>query len=425
MTEPSSTSADARYLRRGALSLAAVALGAYAADYGYNLSLTHLLSPHAYGDIKVATSFAAFFGLAVLLGGDRAAPMVLAPSLERGARRQVWEYLRFYLGIALLLGVALAAVTWIVSYLREGTTDPRSHHPITWVVLVVPLNAAGAMISRLLQSARHPAQATLPWRLGLPLLQLATFGVVVVLGGRLGVEEAVVIGIAAATTITAAQWLLVRRLGLVELAREPGFGQPGQWLGTSLPMMGTFLVALALNQSDIYFLEMLGDEAQVGHFAAAATAAHLLLLVQTTLVGLVAPVAKLAIEEGGERSRATYRQGQKLLLAVAVPLAAGLVFGAGPILSLFGAQYRAADTVLVCLAAGGLAWAAAALSSLWLQYQGHARTVLAISIATLVADCGLDLLLIPRYGMNGAAASTAVALLGAAVATIVMHHRRS
>ena len=417
-------STEATYLRRGALTLGIVTLGGFLADYGFNLGLTHFLEPHEYGDYKVAVSFAYFFGLAVLLGGDRAAPMVLAPCLERSEVRKVWEYLRFYVGNAMLLALGVAVVTWTISILHVGLVDPQHHHPLAWVVLAVPLNAGAAMISRVLQSARRPAEAALPWRIGLPVLQLALFGLAVLLWGRLGVAEAVVIGVAAAAMITAGQWLWVRRLGLVEVVREPGFRQPSVWLGASVPMMGSFLVALALNQSDIYFLEMLGDEAEVGHYAAAATAAHLVLLVQTTVIGLVAPLAKVAIEGGPVTSRATFRRSQGLMLGLSLPVALLLGGAAGPILGLFGPAYRVGEEVLALLAAGGFAWAAAALASLWLQYQGRAGVVLGISLATLVADSGLNLLLIPRYGMVGAAAGTAVTMTLASLAVLVALRRR-
>jgi O-antigen/teichoic acid export membrane protein len=412
-------STHATYLRRGAVTLGAVTIGGFLADYAFNLGLTRFLTPHDYGDFKVAYAFVHFFGLAVLLGGDRAAPMVLAPWLQSGEHRRVWEYLRFYLGTALLLGLVLTAVIWTASWLHVGTLDPHHHHPLAWVVVAVPLSAVGAMVSRTLQSARMPAQAVLPWRIGLPVLQLAIFAVVIAVQGTLGLIEAVLIGVLATGAITAAQGLWVHRLGLVEIAREPGFPQARGWLVTSLPMMGSFLVALGLNQSDLYFLELLGDEAEVGYYAAAATAAHFLLLVQTTVVGLVAPLARPAIEAGEEASRSTYRHGQALMLRLAIPLAVVLALAAGPILELFKPEYRAAHWALVLLVLANLAWAAAALSSLWLQYQDRAGLVLAISIGTLVVDSALNLLLIPRYGMDGAAASTTVTLTVAAAALIL------
>jgi O-antigen/teichoic acid export membrane protein len=168
---------------------------------------------------------------------------------------------------------------------------------------------------------------------------------------------------------------------------------------------------------------MLGDEVEVGKYAAAATAAHLVLLVQTTVIGLVAPIAKRAIDQGGDEEKATYRRSQGLVVKLAIPVAVLLAVAADPVLALFGPQYRAAHTVLLLLTLGNLTWALAAVPSLWLQYRGRAHGVLAISIATLVVDSGLNLVLIPRYGMNGAAAGTAVTLSAAALAAILLRRR--
>lgn len=412
------------YLRRAALGVGAVAAGGFLADYLLNLGLTRSLGAHEYGDYKVAYAFAHFFGLAVLLGGDRAAPMVLAPSIERGERRAVWEYLRFYLRNGALLALGVAAVVWTLSALHAGSADPADHHPLAWVVVVLPLSAAGAMFSRTLQSAKRPAQAALPWRIGLPAIQLALLGLIVLVQGTLGLVEAVLVGVAATAAIAAGQWLQLRRLGLVEMARAPEPGRERAWLQASLPMMGSFLVALALSQSDVYFLELLGDETSVGHYAAAATAAHLVIVIQTSVVGLIAPIARPAIERGAAESRATYRRGQTVMLAAILPVGLALAATADPVLALFGPGYRDARAVLVLLAAGHVAWAAAALSTLWLQYRGRAGLVLTIAIATLAADSILNLLLIPRYGMTGAAAGTAVTLSAAALAVVVMGRER-
>ena len=241
------------YLRRGALALGAVSLGGYLVDYGFNLGLTRFLTPHGSKSPILSPIFSAW----PCCSAATARRPMLAPCLERGETRKVWEYLRFYLGNATWLGLSLIAVTWTLSAFHAGSSDPLDHHPIAWVVVAVPLNAAAAMISRTLQSARRPAQAMVPWRFGLPLLQLAMLGTLVAIRGRLTVTEAVLVGVVATGLITLWQWHTVRRLELVEIVREPGYRDPRAWLGASLPMMGTFLVALALSQSDLYFLELL------------------------------------------------------------------------------------------------------------------------------------------------------------------------
>jgi O-antigen/teichoic acid export membrane protein len=411
------------YLRRGGLTLIAVGLGGFVADYALNVGLSRLLPPHEFGDYRVAREFAAFFSVAVLLGGDRAAPKALAGPLARGQFARAWEYIRFYLGLALGLSVVLIAATWGASWLHVGSTDPGDHHAVAWLVLSVPMLSVGALASRGLQSARRPFLAAFPWRVGFPGLILLLL--LLTAWGRGGIElrHALIFALAATAVVSGVQWWQLRRLQLPELVRDPDVRAPRLWLQTSVPMMGAFLVTLALSQSDLYFLEWLGDEAEVGHYAAAVTTAHFLLLIQTTVVGLMAPLLQPALEEGAEATRSTLRQGQRLMLAGLLPAAVALGLAARPVLSLFGPGYPAADTVLVYLLVGNVTWAAAALSILWLQYTHRGTVIVAITATTLAVDSVLNALLIPRYGMDGAAAGTAVTMTLAALAVWVARRR--
>ncbi|MDY7093214.1 MAG: oligosaccharide flippase family protein [Acidobacteriota bacterium] len=413
------------YLRRGGLALVATGFGGFAADYLFNVGLARLLDAHAYGDFRVAAAFAAFFGMAVLLGGDRAAPKTLAGPMERGEHAQAWEYLRFYFELSLILSLVIIAATWTAAVLHLGHTDPADHHALAWVVLSVPINAAGALVSRALQSARRPVLASLPWRIAVPLLSLLFVVLFARLQGGIEVHHAVVLSILAVIVVTGGQWWLLRRLELRKLGRDPSFRAPRQWLTTSMPMMGAFLIVLALNQSDLYLLEVLGDEEEVGLYAAAATSAHFLLIIQTAVVSLVASLVQPAREEGPEALQRTFRQGQRLLLTALLPAAALLVLAGGPILDLFGAGFDRAEPELILLAVGNLVWAAAALSTLRLQYTERGQVVVAIALVTLVADSLLNVLLIPTYGMRGAAASTAVTTSLAAAAILVAHGRKA
>jgi len=411
------------YLRRGGLTLIAVGIGGFLADYALNVGLSRLLPPHQYGDFRVARELAALLSVAVLLGGDRAAPKALAGPFERREWARVWEYIRFYLGVGLVLSVLAIAVIWSLSWLHVGSTDPMHHHAVAWLVLSVPLLSVGALASRGLQSARRQFLAAFPWRVGLPALILLPLLLTAWVRGGVELHHALLFALAAAAVVSLAQWRQLRRLELPELARDPGFRQSRRWLHTSLPMMGAFLVVLALSQSDFYFLEWLGDEAEVGHYAAAVTTAHFLLLIQTTVVGLMAPLLQPSIDRGPDEARQVLRRGQRLMLAGLLPAALALALAARPILSLFGPSYPHAATVLVCLLAGNAVWAAAALSILWLQYTHRGTAIVAIAAGTLLVDSLLNLLLIPRYGMEGAAASTALTMTLAALAVVVVRRR--
>ncbi|MBZ0114668.1 MAG: oligosaccharide flippase family protein [Thermoanaerobaculia bacterium] len=419
----SQTDAAASDLRRRGALLIAVAIGGFTVDYLFNAGLGRLLDPHQYGDFRVAWSFASLVAVLVLLGGDRAMPQALAGPFDRGEVSKVWEYLRFYFAVALALSAVAMGGTWLISAFHTGSSDPMDHHAMAWAVIGVPISAAGALASRALQSARYPARANLPWRLGVPLLNLAFVSALLITGSNLEVQGAVLFAVFAVLLVTGWQWISLRRLKLPRLERQPAARTPKTWLTASVPMMGVFLVALALNQSDLYFLELLGEEHEVGHYAAAATTAHLILIVQTALVGLTAPHVQLALERGLESAQDVLRRGQRSLLATLVPSLVIMFLAAGPLLALFGGSFDDAVPTLRLLLLGNFIWATAALTVLWLQYTGRALYVVGITIATLVLDSIANVILVPQYGMEGAAASTAATTLLATVAVFIIQAR--
>ncbi|MGB0514921.1 MAG: oligosaccharide flippase family protein, partial [Wenzhouxiangellaceae bacterium] len=398
MSKPSS------FFRRGSLVMAAIAIAGFGADYLLNLGLTRLLSNHEYGDYKVAHAFATLAGAVVLLGGDRAAPKALAGPLTRHESAPVWEYLWFYFRIALGLSAAIAAITWVGSFYHVGHADPTDHHPIAWVVVGIPILAAGALVSRTLQSGHHLVLANSPWRVAFPLTKLALIAVAAWMLGEMNVEGAIVLSLAAATLVVAWQWWKLRRLELSDFKRAPDIASPRAWLSVSLPMMGAFLIALALAQSDLYFLEILGEEDEVGRYAAAATTAHFLIILQAAIAGLFTPALQPALDQGLDAARVVYRQGQRLMLTWLIPVTVLLAVAARPALALFGPEYPTVTTELRLLLLGYAAWALAAMASMWLQYTGRGRSVLGISLLLLLVDSGLNFILIPRFGVMGAAA---------------------
>jgi len=419
MGKHSESNGEGSYLRRGGLGLVAIGVVGFAADYSLNIGLSRVLDTFEYGDYKVARNFAVFFSAAVLLGGDRACPRTLTGALERGESERVWGYLLFYLKIALSLSFLVIAITWISSYFLVGETDPSAHHPIAWLALTIPILATGALASRALQSAKRPVRATLPWRVMLPLLIL-----LVVLAWSLTDDDMTlmtVVAIAILVTLVVSAWQIwdAQRLALPRLALDSEISERKHWIAVSLPMIGFFLVTLGLAQSDIYLMEILGDEHEVGLYAAVETTAHLLVLIQTIVIGLMAPLVSLAIESGAKACAKTRRQGLVVMLCGLVPATALLYLAGAPILGLFGAHFRVAETELYILLVGNFAWALAALAALWMQYTGRGFTVMVIAGAALLVDSALNVALIPHYGMRGAAASTAATLVLAAMALAI------
>ncbi len=419
----SKTDDSNQYLKQGALLTIISVTAGFTADYLFNLTLSRSLAPHEYGDYKVAYAFAALAGVLVLLGGDRVAPRILAMPLSRHDNRPVWEYLRFYLLLACGLSVLVFITTATLGYVHLGTADPQHHHPLVMMSLVIPLIAVGALLSRILQAARHLALSNLPWRIALPLLKAVLILVMMYSLAQVELWQVIASGALVAASIAWWQWRRICRLGLIRIERFPDRFDGKETLKLSIPMMLTMLVTLALNQIDLFMLEMLATEHDVGYFAAASTTAHILPVAQVTIVGLFLPLIQPAMEQGPEHARPLFWQGQRLIMAVVGVLAVLLILAGSWFLSFFGRDYRIAETALVWLVLAQTSWAMVALSSTWLQYASRGHWVLWAGLVALVLDMLCNIWLIPIHGINGAAMATLISLSCAALMVVGLFWR--
>lgn len=405
------------YFKKGSLVLIFSVVAGFIADYLLNLTLSKALSSHEYGDYKVAYAFAAITSVLILLGGDRVAPRILAGPLTKGDNRCVWEFLRFYIWIAAVLSCVVIACTYAASVMHLGTTDLQDHHPLLMVSFVLPLIAIGALLSRILQSAKHLALSNLPWRIALPIVKIALIGLLMQTVTTVELWHVITAATIAVGTIVIWQWHKIRQLGLVTLQRAPSAFGGSKSLKLSVPMMLAMLITLGLNQIDLFMLEIMGEEHEVGHFAAAATTAHVLPVAQVTIAGLFLPLIGPALERGESVARSLFWQGQKITTMTIIVLAAGLI-AAGPwLLSFFGSDFLQAQQALVYLISGYAVWALAAFSSTWLQYSNKGPYVVLIGGLTLSIDALCNVWFIPLYGINGAAIATMIAMSMAALMT--------
>jgi O-antigen/teichoic acid export membrane protein len=375
-----------------------------------------MLQVHDFGDYRVARAFAIFFGALVLLGGDRAAPRMFAEPLDRSEFSLVWEYLRFYGLLGVLVSAVVIGIVWVSGYFYSHEWDPHVHHAITIMALSIPFQAAGALAGRTLQSAGRTFLAAMPWRVGAPVLFIAALVAVNFSVGHVDLKAALWLAVLIIVGVTAAQWAMVLRYALRVVAFDSSQRAPRAWLGVSVPMMGVFLVTIGLSESDLYFLEWLAPERSVGHYAAAITTAHFVPMIQTAIVALYAPLIARELRSGTVQDNKALASGQRIMLLALAPVVVGFVLIAEPVMGIFGESYKDAAPALRLLALGNGAWALAALSALWLQYQKRGLTVVRVTVLTLIVDSILNLLLIPKYGMIGAAGSSAATSIGATIA---------
>jgi O-antigen/teichoic acid export membrane protein len=193
------------------------------------------------------------------------------------------------------------------------------------------------------------------------------------------------------------------------------------YLAYGLPLSLSLLMSLALSTTDRFVLAAYMNEASVGAYHAGYSLANRTLDVMFIWLGMAGgPACILAFERGGRRAlMAAAREQASFMLLIALPAAAGLALTARPLADLMiGPALRTAAaqvTPWIALSALFAGFTTYYLNTAFVLAKRTRLLLWALGVPA-VANLGLTLVLIPRFGLNGAVwATTAAYGLGMAV----------
>ena len=225
--------------------------------------------------------------------------------------------------------------------------------------------------------------------------------------GAAGVIAGLAAGFAAAGAVGfALQWRETLRGGLDPAVRR-------SLLVYGLPLAVAYILDYVVSTSDRLMLGIMISAEASGLYSPAYDLGQQALWALMMIINLAAyPMAIRAVEQDDQAAREhQFRQHFLLLAAVAVPVAAGLGFLAPSVSGLLGPQFAPAARGLLPIIA--LALLIGGMKSFYfdLSFQlGHAtRLQLATVGLAAIVNLALNLLLIPRMGIAGAAWATLAA----------------
>ena len=175
-----------------------------------------------------------------------------------------------------------------------------------------------------------------------------------------------------------------------------------------LPLLAHMLLGLVIYNSDLIFLRVFRDTEVVGYYAAAYTLISLLSnLGMSYGMSLLPAMARQG--HGTDSERDLYHTGLAQVFAVCLPITIGGCLLAGPIIGLaFGSGYSDSVSALQLLIWAiplsilrNVPWAA-------LISRGRQDLLLKAIIIAVFVNILLNFILIPSFGMNGAALATIV-----------------
>lgn len=372
--------------------------------------LARVLEPERFGILSIGLALVAYFGLPVDFGLNILGVREMARDRQRSD-----ELVAAILGLrALLVILAIGTYSVTVGFLDK----PIIYKAVLWVQGLALLGQA----------------ISLEWVYqGLEEMGVVALRNVVVallsLGGTLllvrGPEDVVLAAAVHVFALVAANGSLLvtyaRRLGNLQVRLRRTAWLP--LIKPALPLWASrFVVTLAV-YIDTLLLGFIAGEEPAGLYAAVYKLAAVALVPSEIL--LMAFLPTLANAFGTlplmrDRSRAF----ATALFSLGLPICVGGALVAPDLTTLvYGADYSAASTALVLLMANMLlAYGVIAYGQPLVAWDRE-RAFLFAFIASLALNVPLDFILIPRFGINGAAAGTAIAQGLSLAILFILHYR--
>lgn len=244
-----------------------------------------------------------------------------------------------------------------------------------------------------------------------PIFRFTLVIVAVVYGlGQIGFAAAYAIPYALAAVV--AVYLLSRTLSLFSQVRTDR-GLYRDFTEYSVPFVIGGAAGFLYRSVDIFLLLYILDSEAVGVYAVAYAAARLILMFSTAFNFLGSPVAsELQSEEGIAEAISVNSTVLRWLVVAAVPTLVPLVFFPAEFISIiYRPNYATGATAMVILTLAFAVHTVFSAQHNLLEAVGNSRVLALNNVLAGTTNVVLNLLLIPRIGIEGAAVATAVSYL--------------
>ena len=277
------------------------------------------------------------------------------------------------------------------------------------VVIAIPAWALRDVIGGILRGYKDAMRAMLPESLIGPSFRIAIFLVLLIKG--VSPFEAII-------AFVAGELLAVMASIIFLLKKVKGIKVPHtkcehkKLFDVAHTIIFTSMSVLLYTQADVWILGMFTSTDTVGIYGIAA---KLVLLVYFPMLafGVIIPPLISSIHSSGDRDelKRMVSKSTRWILSMAMPIILILALEGEYLLKyVYGPEFAAAYIPLLILVLGHLIKSSAGLIGVILQMTGEHKIYMKINIFWGILNIILNIYLVPRYGMIGAAAATAFCL---------------
>ncbi|MFS8115912.1 oligosaccharide flippase family protein [Rhizobium jaguaris] len=398
--------------QRMALVAFAIRIAGAALAFVSQIVLARMMGRFEYGVFVFVWVLTILFGNLACLGFPTAIirflPQYDASGNHDAIRGVTTTARRFVLAVA----GGLALIGMAALYALSGMVESYYVMPIFLGLIAVPMIALGDVLDGTARANHWPVMALSPTFLIRPTLILLFMLAAILFGAAHSAVTAMAAALAAAFVTVLCQYLAVT----FRLRRHYPNGlktiEFNAWFAVAFPVFLAEGVGYLLTNSDVVVVGIFLDPTEVAVYFAAAKIMALVHFVYFAVKAAIGPrFAAIIAENDREKLAAFATEAARWTFFPA--LAVGLtVLAAGQfLLSLFGTAFTEGQVVIAILLAGVLAKALVGPAEVLLMMADRQMLCVYLYAAALVANVGLNIVLIPHFGIEGAAIAVASAMM--------------
>ena len=398
-------------LFKGAAGSFALKIAATGFTFITSVVLARLLGSEALGAYFYIFSWIGLLSIPAVLGLDNLLVREIAIAKTQSNYGLLKGLLQWTNGVVMLTALALMGFAGLVFYF----INPTSSYLLAFylALVVVPLNALGGLRGGAMKGLKHVVLGTIPEALVSPLLFLILIATSYwVLGSQLSVS--LVVGIKVITSLVT---FILGTIWLVKLLpRDVNYAdavyRSKSWLGSSLPLMLLGSMQLVKSKTDILMLGAIQGTAAVSIYVVVRYSAEFIIFVQSAVNNVLSPnIASLVAEGRKSDLQRIVSKSSILVFAASCVICLGLIVFSEPILGLFGSDFTSGKTALIILCVGELINTSVGPVGKLLTMSGHENYTATSVTYSAILNVVLNAILIPIWGVNGAAIATAISIV--------------
>lgn len=381
--------------------------------YSTSILLARVLGTADYGTYVYVTTWVILLSIPATLGLDRLLIREIATYQAQASwplMRGLFEWSRRTVVInATIVALFAAFLTWL---LLAANPDPTILFTFWVGFITLPLNALRATRAAVMQGLQHVVTGQIPEMLIQPALLITLTGCAYwLLHGKLEAPHSMGVSVLAAVGSISIGEVFLRRVIPIDTQQATPAYRDHEWMQSALPMMMISGMYLIQNRTDALMLGAIQGNAAVGIYSVASRGAEFISFVLLAVNMSLGPaIAKLYAQGNLEKLQSLITKSSRMTLLLSLPVWLGFTVFGYWFLLLFGPDFVQGQRCLVILGFAQIINIGTGPVNLLLVMSGHQNNA-AITVAlTSLISVVLNAILIPQFGIEGAATATAISI---------------